>query len=95
MSKDEPRKILRENDLHNYDGLQKSLRAKLIKQGAYPVPFRLSDGGRAKAWYADEIAAWQHTRAAEHRLAAKDDNRQVPSRPRIRSRKHVRGGVAS
>jgi predicted DNA-binding transcriptional regulator AlpA len=35
----------------------------LIKQGRFPAPFRLTEGGRAVGWFEDEIIAHQTARA--------------------------------
>ena len=58
-----PRKVLREAELSQFDGLRPTQRAELIKQGTYPKPIRLS--ARRKAWFADEIALWQQGRVAK------------------------------
>jgi predicted DNA-binding transcriptional regulator AlpA len=59
-----PDTLLRERDLQAYDTLGHSRRWDYIAAGSYPKPIRLSEGGRHKAWYASEICAWQHHRAA-------------------------------
>jgi predicted DNA-binding transcriptional regulator AlpA len=61
------RKALREAALFDHDGLKKSQRAKLIAEGKYPAPFRINESGRAKAWWADEIADWQEQRSQSRR----------------------------
>jgi predicted DNA-binding transcriptional regulator AlpA len=57
-------RVLRESKLHPYDGLGHAQRGKYIEQGLYPPPFKLSDGGRAKAWFESEILAYQRWRRA-------------------------------
>ena len=59
----EPRRALLESELTAYDGLQKTQRAELIKQGKYPKPTRISE--RRKIWFADQIAIWQQQRVAQ------------------------------
>jgi hypothetical protein len=36
----------------------------MVLKGEYPKPFKLTPGGRAKAWLASEIAAYQAWRKA-------------------------------
>ena len=47
-----------------FDGLGHTQRADYIERGIYPQPFKLSDGGRAKAWFGSEVAAFQRWRKA-------------------------------
>jgi predicted DNA-binding transcriptional regulator AlpA len=53
------RRIIRRRDLPKYTGLQKSQTDVLISRGEFPKPISLTDGGRARGWLEDEIAAWQ------------------------------------
>lgn len=56
----EPQRVLREFELPALDGLRKTQRAELIRQGRYPAPVRIS--ARRKVWLAHEIASWQQER---------------------------------
>jgi predicted DNA-binding transcriptional regulator AlpA len=56
--------MIRQCALHEYDGLGHTQRDEKIKQGEYPPPAKLFEGGRAKAWFASEIAAYQKWRKA-------------------------------
>jgi predicted DNA-binding transcriptional regulator AlpA len=67
-------RILREKELHAYDGLGKTVRGNMIERGEYPRPVKLNDrGGRAKAWLESEIIAWQRWRQARRDGTAKPD----------------------
>jgi len=45
---------------------------ELIKAGKFPASFALSEGGRARGWFEDEIITHQEARRAERdREAAK------------------------
>jgi prophage regulatory protein len=60
-----PFRLVRERDLPTYAGLKRTQIAELIKRGEFPRPIRLSDGGRAKAWVAEELVIWQRQRLAK------------------------------
>jgi predicted DNA-binding transcriptional regulator AlpA len=58
-------RILRQKELRSYDGLGRDTkRDELIARGEYPPPFKLSEGGRTKAWWESEVLAWQRWRKA-------------------------------
>jgi predicted DNA-binding transcriptional regulator AlpA len=58
-------RILREKELHAFDGYGKTQRGAKILSGEYPSPIKLNDTGkRAKAWLESEIVAWQRWRQA-------------------------------
>lgn len=65
------RRVFREVDLHQIDGLRKTQRQKLIDEKAYPPPGKLNDFGRGKIWFEDEIVAWQEWRRAKRDGTAK------------------------
>jgi predicted DNA-binding transcriptional regulator AlpA len=58
-------RIIRQRDLPAFVGLQRTQIDELIKKGEFPQPIPLSDGGRAKGWLEDEVAAWQRQRLAK------------------------------
>jgi prophage regulatory protein len=64
---DEPkiRKLIRRRDLPTFAGLHRTQIEELVKKGEFPKPIKLSDEGRAVAWFEDEIAAWQEARNAK------------------------------
>lgn len=43
-------------------GLRESRVRELVSQGLFPKPIRLTDGGRAIAWLAADLARWQRER---------------------------------
>jgi predicted DNA-binding transcriptional regulator AlpA len=62
---DRIQRILRQKELRAFDGLGRDTkRDELIARGEYPAPFKLFEGGRAKAWWEREVLAWQRWRAA-------------------------------
>jgi prophage regulatory protein len=61
----ELQELIRLADLPRFTGLQRTAIAELIKAGQFPKPIKLSDSGRAVAWVASEIAAWQAKRIAK------------------------------
>jgi predicted DNA-binding transcriptional regulator AlpA len=82
----QPRKVLREAALFDFDGLQKSQRAKLISEGKYPAPFRMNESGRGKIWFEDEIAKWQEKRAATRMLKTRLPEQQQIGRQKLMPR---------
>jgi predicted DNA-binding transcriptional regulator AlpA len=61
---DAPERIFRHHELNSVDGLKHSRRDELMRDGQYPLPVKLSTGGRVNAWLSSEIAAWQKWRKA-------------------------------
>jgi predicted DNA-binding transcriptional regulator AlpA len=59
-----PERVIRSSEIGQYDGLKPTRRRELIESGLYPPPFRLTPGGRAKAWWESEITAYQAWRKA-------------------------------
>ena len=59
------RRVLREPEVLQASGYRKTQLDLLIQQGKFPRPFRLSEGGRARGWFEDEIIAFQEARRAE------------------------------
>jgi predicted DNA-binding transcriptional regulator AlpA len=51
-------------------GLSKSQVEEKIKEGLFPAPFPLSEGGRAVGWFEDEIIEYQEQREAQRGAAA-------------------------
>jgi predicted DNA-binding transcriptional regulator AlpA len=58
-------RILREPEVLVATGYKKTQLDELINQGKLPAPIRLSEGGRARGWFEDEIIAHQEARRAE------------------------------
>ena len=59
------RRILREPDVLQASGYRKTQLDLLIQQGKFPRPIRLSEGGRARGWFEDEIIQYQEQRRVE------------------------------
>lgn len=51
------RRMIRSHELQPLTGLGPTQTAELIRRGQFPKPVRV--GARAKAWFEDDIAAWQ------------------------------------
>jgi predicted DNA-binding transcriptional regulator AlpA len=61
----QPREMIRRRDLPKYIPLGHTQLDDLIANDPdFPKPIKLSDAGRAVAYFLDEIAAWQEKRAA-------------------------------
>ena len=58
-------RILREPEVLAATGYKKTQLDELINQGKLPAPIRLSEGGRARGWFEDEIISHQEARRAE------------------------------
>jgi len=64
MDKPRLQRVILEKDLGVYDGnLKRTARLRLIDEGKYPAPVRLSE--RRKGWLEDELVKWQQKRLAE------------------------------
>jgi prophage regulatory protein len=61
------RRIIRKKDVYAYCGLKRTALEEEIAAGRFPKPISLTPGGRAKAFYEDEIIEWQ-----KRRLTARD-----------------------
>ncbi len=59
------KRVVRRRDLRAYDGLGNTQRNKLIAEGKYPRPIKLTPGGRAIGWIEDELVTYQTERLAE------------------------------
>src|SRR5262245_23445263 len=57
-----PQLVYRKNDLPPVTGLQRSMIEIGMREGWFPKPIKLTPGGKAVGWLADEIAAWQEER---------------------------------
>ena len=66
------RKILRGPEVLKACGYKESQLDEKIKEGKFPAPITLSEGGRARGWFEDEIIAHQEARRQERdaKLAA-------------------------
>jgi hypothetical protein len=51
------RRVVRRKDGHVYGGVGKTVFDGWIRDGLIRKPFALSPGGKARAWYEDELAA--------------------------------------
>jgi hypothetical protein len=63
MSKTKPRlnRIIRKRDIPDYTGLQRTTINALIERGELKL-FTLTEGGRAKGIFEDDLIAWQQRR---------------------------------
>jgi predicted DNA-binding transcriptional regulator AlpA len=59
------RRIVRLRDLSNWTGLGRTQNNELIAKGELPKPFSLSDHGRAKGVFEDDLIEWQRRRSLE------------------------------
>jgi len=76
------REVLRKPELRAYDGMKDEQRRTAINNGKYPKPFKLIEGGRAVAWWKDEILEWQRQR--DQRRIDHADEQEGQSRRRVR-----------
>jgi prophage regulatory protein len=82
-------RFLRLREVELFAGLKRTQINDLIKAGAFPAPVRLSDGGRAVAWLASELATWQAARIAKRDTTPRRDvmaDVRAKRRPRRRAR---------
>jgi predicted DNA-binding transcriptional regulator AlpA len=61
----QPDRLIRQAELNQFDGLKHTQRDEAVKKGKYPPPAKILEGGRAKAWFGSEIAAYQRWRKAD------------------------------
>ena len=63
----ELRQVIRRKSLPQYTGLQRTAIDELLSkpEPEFPEPVPLTDSGRAKAWFSDELALWQCWRQAK------------------------------
>ncbi|CAD7044759.1 AlpA family phage regulatory protein [Pseudorhizobium endolithicum] len=66
------REIIRKPEVKRLTGYADSTLYKHIAAGRFPKPIKLSPGGRASGWFADEIASWQESRVKERDGGAHD-----------------------
>jgi predicted DNA-binding transcriptional regulator AlpA len=57
------RRIIRIRDLSKWTGLGRTQNSELIANGELPTPFPLTDGGRAKGLFEDDLIEWQKRRS--------------------------------
>jgi predicted DNA-binding transcriptional regulator AlpA len=58
-------RIYRRCDLHAVTGLKDSRIDELIREGQFPAPIKLTDGGRASGWLESDLIEWQKRRIAK------------------------------
>jgi len=58
-------RFIRQKNLPEFVGLQRTQIEVLIERGEFPKPISLNDKGRSKAWLESEIVAWQVSRIAK------------------------------
>jgi predicted DNA-binding transcriptional regulator AlpA len=58
------RRIIRIHDLPQWTGLGRTRTQELIASGELPTPFPLSNNGRAKGIFEDDLIEWQKRRSA-------------------------------
>jgi prophage regulatory protein len=67
MSTKEPNRLnrlYRHKEMLQFVALKKTQLAELIREGKFPKPIQLTDGGRAIAWLESDLIAWQNGRIA-------------------------------
>jgi prophage regulatory protein len=62
-------RMYRLRELPQFVGLRRTQIGELIKEGKFPKPVPLSDGGRAVAWLETDLIAWQNGRIAARNAA--------------------------
>jgi predicted DNA-binding transcriptional regulator AlpA len=58
-------RIIRARDLPTWTGLGRTRIQELIASGELPKPFPLTDNGRAKGIFEDDLIAWQRRRSTD------------------------------
>ena len=58
-----PSSIVRKMHVATIVGLSKTRIEALIRNGTFPAPFKLTDGGRASGWLRSTLDQWIATRA--------------------------------
>jgi len=58
-------RIYRRRDLTAVTGLKQSRIDELIRDGEFPAPIKLTDGGRATGWLESDLIEWQNNRIAK------------------------------
>ena len=58
------RRIVRVHDLPLWTGFGRTRNRELIEKGELPKPFPLSDSGRAKGVFEDDLIEWQQRRSS-------------------------------
>lgn len=58
-------RIFRRRDLTALTGLKQSRLDELIRDGQFPAPIKLTDGGRATGWLESDLIEWQNRRVAK------------------------------
>jgi predicted DNA-binding transcriptional regulator AlpA len=58
------RRIVRVRDLPAWTGLGRTRNQELIAKGELPKPFLLTDNGRAKGIFEDDLIEWQKRRSS-------------------------------
>ena len=72
INKPKLRKVLRWPDVLAATGYSKTQIEVKIREGQFPCPFPLSEGGRAVGWWEDELIAYQEQREAQRSAAAQE-----------------------
>ena len=67
----ELRRFIRKKDIYEFTGLRRTAIEEEIAAGRFPQPFSLTPGGRAKAFFEDEIIEWQKERLATREKGGK------------------------
>lgn len=57
-------RIFRKNQIHEVTGLSFERIDVMVREGKFPRPIRLCEGGRAVGWMEEDIAQWQQERIA-------------------------------
>jgi prophage regulatory protein len=75
-------KVFRLPAVQDVTGKSRSEIYEDIARGAFPPPFKLSEGGRAVAWLESDLVEWQRARIAERdaRLAEAECETRVVER---------------
>jgi predicted DNA-binding transcriptional regulator AlpA len=52
-------RVIRRPEIYAYAGVKKSKLEQLIKDGKFPKPIKMSEGGRAEGWFEDTLIDYQ------------------------------------
>ncbi|WP_375157677.1 helix-turn-helix transcriptional regulator [Bradyrhizobium sp. RDT46] len=66
------RNIIRLHSLPELTGLKRTRIQELIASGEFPKPFALTDGGRAKGIFEDDLIEWQRRRSSESKTVTRE-----------------------
>jgi prophage regulatory protein len=90
----EPDVIVRLPTVEQFAGKKRSQIFEDVKNGLFPAPLKLTDGGRAIGWLRRELLEWQRTRIAvrDKRIAERGEQAK-PTDPTPQARARSKGAA--